>query len=413
MTPHSNTVNKKIEAGPNAGKSSLKVCFVIATLGHGRGGHFWDVKTLVEALSERIDCVIVNIGPYNSPVIETVPVSVHNISFNGLNVFGAARQLLAVLRREGIDCINIFDLRVFSIAYLANCFARLPLIFTKCGGPNPEKSFPVTDALVVFSIENLKYFQSNARFSGTKLHFLPNRVARSIQDIGRIRQLETRVAPDHKVFLMVARFCNHYKRNMIKGVDLIRRLNAEGVRSQLLIVGAPEDPAVVNSVVEYGGNDLIVITDEKFTHAASELIDIGDFVFSAGRGLMEAASRGKPLLTSAAGSPIPILVTPKTFSAMFDTNFSPRNSIRECEIRQNFELILNAVKSEEFRKELGRFSNRCFRQHFDVAKVLDDYEKLFSNICYSGRFRVSTFLRETIRTMRVFWPIWSWGGKEK
>jgi glycosyltransferase involved in cell wall biosynthesis len=390
-----------------------KVAFLIATCGHGRGGHFWDMKTIVEALRGRVECVPINIGPYKSPVIDSIPVKVHNIHFKGLNIAGAVRQVVDILKRERIDALNVFDTRIFCIADMASRIAKKPLLLTKCGGPNPGRFYPVVDYLVVFSKENLEYFQNHPKYANTEIRFLPNRATKAASDPARIEKLRARLGLRKKTFLIIARFCEHYKKNMMQGMNLVRRLNAEGRPSQLMIVGTPEEPAVMGEIAEYRDDGVIVVNDEEFTLDASELIDVADFVIAAGRGFMEAASRGKPLLTSLEDSPFPLLITEETFPAVFATNFSPRNRIENLDVEENHRKIARALEDDGYRTELSDLASRLFNEHFDVNSVVEEYEELFGAMRYKRRFRLMGLLYGIYSTLRCFAPFWLSFGRQE
>jgi len=392
----------------NSLTENRKVCCIIANPGYGLGGHYRSLKTIVEALRERVECVVINIGPYNSPVIDSIPVTVHNIRFKGLNIVGAVRQVVKILKRERIDAINVFDARIFCIADMASRIAGKPLVLTKCGGPNPDGSyfFPVVDYLVVFSKENLEYFQSHPKYANTEMRFLPNRATKAVPDPVQIEKLRARLDPRKKTFLIIARFHEHYKDNMMQGVNLVRRLNGEGKASQLLIIGTPDAPAVVDEVARYRDDSVIVVNDEEFTLDASKLIDVADFSIATGRGFMEAASRGKPLLTSLADSPFPLLVTEETFPELFATNFSPRNRIENLDLEENHRRIARALEDDGYRAELSDLASRLFNEHFDVTSVVGEYQALFSAMRYKRRLRLLTLLHGICSTLREFAPFW-------
>lgn len=117
----------------------MKVCYLITTLGHGRGGHFYDLRTTAEALSRRLECVILNVGVCASPVIDSASVRSHNVWCNGFDVL---RQSSRILAREGADVIHAFDARVVFLAGALSAMHRKPLVLTKCGGPNPKWYYP-------------------------------------------------------------------------------------------------------------------------------------------------------------------------------------------------------------------------------------------------------------------------------
>jgi glycosyltransferase involved in cell wall biosynthesis len=382
----------------------IKVGFLIATQGHGRGGHFWDLKTIVEALRERVECVVINIGPCNSPVVDSIPVKIYNIRFAGLNIPGAVRQVVDIIKGEQIDVLDVFDMRIFCIADIASWISKKGLVITKCGGPNPGKLYPTVDYMVVFSKENMDYFLDNPEFANTQIRFLPNRVAKITSDRVRIEKLRERLNPGRTTFLIIARFCRHYMRNMMQGADLIRLLNAEGRHAQLMIIGTPEDPDVVKEIASYSDDSVVIVNDEEFTLNASKLIDIADMVIAAGRGFMEAASCGKPLLTSVANSPFPLLITKDVFPDVFATNFSPRNRIDSLDVEENYARIARAVEEDSYRVALSDLSLRLFFEHFDVNSVVDEYQAFFSIMQYKRRFHPLTLLHGTYTTVRSFIP---------
>lgn len=383
-----------------------KICFIIATQGHGRGGHFWDLKTIVEALREHMECTVINIGPCSSPVIDSIPVTVHNISFNGLNIVSAISQCIAIINDDGIEVLNLFDTRIYCILDIASRITRCPLVLTKCGGPNPGRFYPVTDNLIVFSEENQVYFLSHPNYAKSQICFLPNRVARPASDPVRIEKLLARLDPRKKTFLMISRFCEHYKKNMVQAVNLIQHLNAEGKECQLLIVGTPEVPRVVDEIRLYCDDGVIMVNEDEFTMEASELIDVADFVIAAGRGFMEAASRGKPLLTALSDSRFPVLITEETFPSAFATNFSPRNRIKDLDQEKNYVMIARMLENSDFCVELSALSLELFKKHFDVNAVVEDYKVLFSSVSYRKRYHFVELLHGVYSILRSFAPFW-------
>ena len=192
----------------------------------------------------------------------------------------------------------------------------------------------------------------------------------------------------------------------MQGVNLIQRLNAEGKDCQLLIIGTPEVPSVVDEISQYCDDGVIVVNNEEFTLDASELIDVADFVIAAGRGFMETASRGKPLLTSLSDSSFPLLITEETFSQVFATNFSPRNRLKDLDEEENYGMIARALEDEDYRVELSTLASRLFKKHFDVDAVVEEYKSFFSSTYYQKRWHLVELLHGVYTTLRSFAPFW-------
>ncbi len=399
----------------NHNAKKTKVCFVIATQGLGLGGHYRSLETIVKALREQVECMVINMGVSLSPVIASIPVTVHHIPFNGLNIVGTVRQVVGILKREQIDLLNVFGGCPLLVAELASKIVKKPLVFTKCGGPNPVRShrfYPVFDHMIVFSKENQSFFQSHPRYANTEIHFLPNRATQVSSNPEKVAKLRARLAPHKSTFLIISRFCQVYKRNMCQGVDLVRCLNAEGYPCQLLIVGTPEDPDVVDDIAHLGSGNLVTVNDTEFTLNASELIDVADFVIGTGRGFMEAASRGKVLLTPLANSPFPLLITKDTFQAAFATNFSPRNQIENLDVEANVGRIIRVFEDDDYRAELANLSSRLFNDYFNVDNVVERYRKLFGTIRYRSRFRFLNLLYG-LYVLKSRSPYWIPSGRSK
>ena len=382
----------------------IRVAFIIATLGHGRGGHFWDLKTIIQALNNYVKCVVINIGCFNSPVLNSMSVPVFNIRFTGFDFIKTIRSVIIVLRKQGVDVINLFDTRVFCFADISCRLLKKPLIITKCGGPNPGLMYPIVDTMIIFSKENLEYFLRKDRYKRTKLYFLPNRVAIQTPDFERIEKLKSFINPNKKIFLMISRFCDYYKANILQAIHLIQRLNKDNHLCNLVVIGAPEQISLVDEITNnYCSDNIIIIKDDEFTIESSRLIDVADFVIASGRGFMEAASYGKVLLTYLADSPFPLLITQETFNRVFYYNFSPRNKIEDFDTEENYKKICMAIDKRSFYIKLECISKNLFDEHFNVCKVVEKYRDIFHNTHYKKRNSYFKLLYWIFTTVIMFY----------
>src|SRR5690606_24264422 len=90
---------------------------------------------------------------------------------------------------------------------------------------------------------------------------------------------------------------------------LARRIRANGQRVRGVLIGTLEDAAASERVRALADTDDLIITDPAFTTNAAQLLGAADVVFGTGRGLMEAALIGKPVLAPVSGAELPALVT--------------------------------------------------------------------------------------------------------
>ena len=383
--------------------SRPRVCFLISTsTRHARGGHYWDLAAIAGALTPDVAPTIVNIGAFDSPVLQALELPVKNIHFTGQKFVRAARQLVEHLRLHRTTLISVMDVRVYWAAAFASLITKVPLILTKCGGPNPGRLFPAPPQLVVFSEEDLEIFQSSERHSATKIWLIPNRTSRFEADRARIERLKRRLDPARTTFLMICRLNRPYLPQILQARSLVRRLNESGVRCQLVLIGTPEDPEVADHLRTEADSFTFVVTDDEFTMNARELLEAGDFVVATGRGLMEAAAAGRPLLTPLLGHPDPLLLSATNFNTVFRTNFSLRNVVEGHRAAENFRRIRDAVLNLPDRASLSQLSRRLFTAHFDIETARPLYLEAFRQATFSPRLEIPSIIRQLYRARRTF-----------
>ena len=143
-----------------------------------------------------------------------------------------------------------------------------------------------------------------------------------------------------------------------------------------------------------------LFTQREMVSRASALIDGADWVVGTGRSLMEAASRGKPLLVPLADAPQPALLGPNNFDRLFGSNFSARSRVPGFRLDENLNSILEAMDSKERLDEIGRFSRRMFEEHFSIATVVPRYLALYDAVGSQARQRLFDTALETGRILR-------------
>lgn len=360
--------------------SRKKIIYVIGTFGHGQGGHFRDLREIASDQSRTADCLILNIGPFRSSVLEETIVRVENIDTNASSFFQTIQKVRKIFVAERPDIINLFDLRVYFFARVLKALSPVPLIITKCGGENPRRFFPASDGLVVFSRENLDYFSALSVRRNGALLFLPNRVTIPTQNEQLIAEIRKSARTGGVDFVLIGRLTRVYESTMLGAIDLVNRLNSEGCECNLFIIGVPEDAGVVEALEYRASKSVILLTDERYTKDAAQLLDLAEISISSGRGLMEAAALGKVLLTTVKGESIQSLVADDTFEELFKTNFSPRNALASSDPEHRYELIASAVRSPELRAEYSRQAFRYFQRYFDVNGVAEKYDKFFDGL---------------------------------
>jgi glycosyltransferase involved in cell wall biosynthesis len=354
----------------------MKVLFLISCFGHGRGGHFYSLRTIAEEAAKNLDISVVSIGLARSPVLEGFGDYRH-ISARLPSPI-AILKLINIIRLCNIHVIHSFDPSAYLFARAASILTGKPVIHTKCGGPVPSKYYPLAGDLILFSTEDMSYFSASKRHKRVKLHYIPNRVIMIKQDWDAICELKNNLRPNAAIFLRIARFCRSHQNSIMVSINLINKLSNDGLDIQLVLVGALENENVYREIRNYAGKDVLFVVDRHYTVNASRLIGVSDFVIGTGRGAMEAAVQGKLLLTPVKKSPFPVLVDQENVSLFFDHNFSDRTPIMSDD-NAIVERIKGIMSNNTARSELRDFIYNFAQKNFSISKVKDQYIRLYSN----------------------------------
>jgi glycosyltransferase involved in cell wall biosynthesis len=354
----------------------LNILYVISCFGHGRGGHFYSLKTTADEMAKDNNVMVVSIGPATSPVFASmkryVPIQ---SKFPFPRAFGT---LIRIIKENNINVIHSFDANAYFFARIASLITGIPVLQTKCGGPSPERYYPQVNDLVLFSTEDMRYFQRSPIHQDARLYHIPNRVVANPPDTNAIGELEQRFRPHSKIILRISRFSEQHKKSMISSINLVKRLHDEGIDVQLLIIGAIQDRDVYEEISILTSSDTIIITDDVFTINASRLIDVADIVVGTGRGAMEAAVQEKILLAPVKGLNFPVLVREENIHTFLEYNFSARTQISTRQ-EEEYAKIKNLLNDPQRMSELNRFIKLFAVDNFDIRTVRDKYLKIYNN----------------------------------
>lgn len=387
----------------------MKLCFIIAQLfPKAGGGHARSLETTASALARSNDCFILVVGPYPSPIFQASTLRTYHVHYNGWNILSPLLAAMAIVKAERPDVLHLFDSRIDFFARTISVLRRIPMILTKCGGPSPRRFFPWHGNLIVYSQEDVNWFSRQRKYAGTRIHHIPNRLAGFECDAALIAKLRDRIDENTPVILRIARFCKHYEKSMTQGIALVRRLNEDGAKCQLVIVGTVQDQDSYDRIAAMADKHVYLITDVEFTTDAKSLIDGADLVIGTGRGFMEAASRAKVLLTPLADGSLPLLVTEDNFDSIFATNFSPRNRVDGYDEEANYTLIRKVLQDAGFRAEQETLS-RTLNTHFSIDAALETYAALYSEIRYERRWQLLDLVHGVYKVIQSFRPARQFG----
>lgn len=368
----------------------MKILFFIRTKGKGLGGHYYSLDHISKELANKHEVSIISIGPNPSKAIEGNPLFLQHIYTSKSKLLRPLTDLRKLIKNASPDILHCFDLIAYNyIRFVANS-NKIKIVLTICGGPNPSKMFHVKN-LILFSSENLEWFNSYEIYKNSNIFLIPNRV----KQIEIERQLIKKNTGEFTI-MKIGRISNEYKAGLHIAVNLLNYLHNIKHYSnvKLYIIGNVEDTQLYkellnNHLLKKGV--LVLITEEKYTIEASQLLYLADAVIGTGRGLMEASSLGKPLLVYNANGDFPVLLTKDNFFEAFKTNFSQRNIFSCHKENKNLEAIERMIVDKNFYNILSRFSFEIFYDHFDISKVVERYDTVYLNSEFSRRHIISDF----------------------
>lgn len=351
----------------------MKIAFIISCFGHGRGGHFYSLTTIAEEIAKHIECFIIVIGSNNSPVINNSFLTSYFVKVDNFKSFKEYNKIKKIISKENATTLHAFDFDSHFFSRMISKQLKLPLFVTKAGGPNPKRFFPWAPNLFLFSKENLTYFKNQKKYRFSNLFFLPNRASFVKQDLSSISKIRTRLPNSFPVFLRISRLSNKYFESLKQSIKLIDRLSKDGFNAQLVIVGTIQDQSAYAFIKKNENNRIHFFTSDNYTINASKILDVADYVIATGRSIMEASSLKKVLLTPIKGEDIPAVINENNFMQLFDTNFSPRNTLKNYSPEDNYNLLVRSLNNHDCYMELKNFSFYIYENYFNIESAVESY----------------------------------------
>ncbi len=332
----------------------------------GKGGHYYSLRTTFEELKRNGKFVsIVNVGNKNISVLE----GIDNYFFFGGNILKLFRFFFY---RLDFDYIHFFDKPSAFWGFLVSLYFKKPIIGTKCGGAPVKKWYPFVGSLVLYTKEDMNYFESKSKFNRTNKFFIPNRVSVIHNDFDRLNALKEKISwsEDYKYFLRIARISLMNSHSIISTIELVKKLREENYPVKFIIIGVIEDVNLFNTLLnEYSSKELgDFVTNTEFVHNSNELIEIADFVIGSGRSLMEAAFFKKPIYYPSLESNFPNLLLESNFDSAFSKNFSVRSPRTQNESKVLY-LTKKMLEDNLFYLKVSNFSSFVFEKYFDIRKI--------------------------------------------
>lgn len=378
----------------------MKILFFIFARTDARGGHYHSLNHISQKLGEKYRVQIVTIGYGNAKVLEENPYYDTHIPFNGLNVVDLFFRSKQIIKEFQPDVIHFFDIRSFNILRLFLNSRKRKLILQICGGPNRPK-VPFARDIILLSKENYDYYSKLKKLADSNISLIPNRVSQLYQNLFQpIKKI-----PDTFNFVRICRIGSAYQKSIVDSINLVELLIDKGYKFvNLYIVGFIEDNEIYQQITErirYSQN-IHIVTDENITKEASCILYLADAVIATGRGFMEGASLGKPLLTFNIEDDLPLLVDENNFSEAFYANFSPRVKVNQYNREDNIYKIEKLIAEKSYYQQQAEFAKKMFLDYFDVNQILPQYTKVYQKATHGA----NKIFKDFIWILRTYIRVW-------
>lgn len=370
----------------------MKILFIISVHSHGRGGHFHSLNHISSVLSKENEVRIISIGPGKSSVLENNSNYFENTYFNGLNLTSLKRSIGKITKNYNPDIYHCFDIGSYNIIRLFISSKFNKLVVNKCGGPNPVK-YPFVPNLVLFSVENLEWFNSNLKYQATNISLIPNRVKAISKPLNNLKNrfFDSQVFS----FVRISRIGVTYLKGLIDSMNLVNELAVQNVgKIRLIIIGTIESHKVYDFLIgsnQFKQGNVVILTDEESTKEASNMLYLADAVIGTGRGLMESASLSLPVLAINSNGSYPVLLNENNFDYAFRTNFSERNIFQDYDESQNLKEIQRIITCKESYLASSVFSYSVFKKYFDLEIAKHKYLSVYKKSIFTKRYIIQDY----------------------
>lgn len=353
--------------------SNVRVLSIIFTHSHGIGGHYHSFNTINAALKSSMFVKSVELGWTESPTA----ISDEKLFANPFNTQKTLNRLVSICIEQEITHIHCYDLHA---SFFGSCISKrlkLPMVLTKCGGPNPVKYYAKCNNMIFFSKENLTYFQ--AKNLNKNYFLIPNRCK---SNLIQPEPLELSIGVD---FVSIGRIGSDYETKHIKAINLIKHLASLNIDSSLTIIGVIESQEIYKKIEMYAaGSNVKILTTKPFINNSAKYLNNFDFSIGTGRGVMESLDLGLTTLICSLSSDYPLVLNEDNFDSAFSKNFSMRV---KCVGEVNG--LIKLIQHPDLKNENKKWCKKVFSEFFDIQKAVVKYNQVYQSIL--GDFETPTF----------------------
>ena len=244
-----------------------KIIFVIFNLRSAMGGHSRSLISTYTALKDLgVDLQVINLSDFTSEILNEKTLK-NFVQIKNTPIIGVLQRIRDVIKIQPGTVIHCFDEMAYYIVRYSFTFSKIPIILTKCGGPN-KYFFPRSKFLICFSKENEMYYKR--REKNTFIYNVPNRIVNNYPDLNYCFSKNLKIEPQ---ILCISRITRYYERKIYQSIQLLCELEAYNINARLTIIGHIEDYELYNRIAKDTADLRVSIkTDSQYTQRASQFL---------------------------------------------------------------------------------------------------------------------------------------------
>lgn len=372
----------------------MNILYIITDPGLGIGGHIYDCITTSEAYNElnsvgdRVS--ICYIGKKISPVIKKSILMKHFIASDNYNYFKVVSSLKKIIKEY--DIIQAFDTISFSYARSISFMYNIPIILTKCGGPN-VKILPFSLNVLTMSQENYDYLKADKKYKASKIELIPNRIETEENTLidNKSTIFSDLKSKNFKIVLRISRISLYYLTSLLETISIFKRLHALDSKLRLIIIGSIDNQECHNKLIkainnynnEIGDTLVYLLTENIYTLNASRYICCSDLVIGTGRCAMEAIAAEIPLFIVLENNSGTILFNKETAAMLEYYNYSGRYSESQTCLLDNYSIyvtIKQILHDKNYKEDITVFYNNYAHSKLFVIAAISKYMNLYRSV---------------------------------
>jgi hypothetical protein len=347
----------------DANMSVYHVLFVItfnASHKYGIGGSFQDVRALSRSLPASRILVLGHFVPQAFSNLRNIDLC--EPTKRGIRQYvEREREYLRT-----VQVVHAYDRTAYILGGWLAIKLRVPLVGTKPGGGKGTFLYPYPKNVVVVQKSDYLRLRGRKLIAPRRVVHIANRVVRQTKSHSSRSNPFSGYDDGWLKVLCIGRMCREYVKLFEQSMALVARLNREGIKSCLAIVGEPSDYDVVKYIESHDMEFVNAHKSEEYIVDAFEHMDHSDVCIGAGRVLMEALSAGKLAFFPVNGTAIPCFLYEKTYAQAFENNFSSRTCLTEIDVETHFSAFLALAGGAVCRDQHEQFVAQRFTEDLDA-----------------------------------------------